>query len=80
MVFQQDPCGNSTESAWEESRQQTGSLVRPGPQSGERWKGPTGSGREKGKQEKVMRYRMDVICGMVTGLYGEKEEGVRGDP
>lgn len=32
------------------------------------------------QQEKVMRYRMDIICGMVTGLYGEKEEGVRGDP
>lgn len=79
MVFQQDPCGNSTESAWEESRQQTGSLVGPGPQSGEverpdrQWQG-------EWQQEKVMRYRMDIICGMVTGLYGEKEEGVRGDP
>lgn len=70
-MFQPDPSGNSTETAWEESRQQTGNWEA----WASIWREVEGPDREKG-----MRYRMDIICGKVGGLYGGEEERVWGDP
>lgn len=64
-MFQPDPSGNSTETAWEGE-----------PSSGEL--GGLGLNLERGggPDRERMRYRMDLICGKVGGLYGGEEEGV----